>query len=356
MEKPKKEHWSVALKRQNQELIDENMRLKASLGYVSDPSQTAEQSEKPKSARVKQLPSLFGGTSSGRHGQDDGEGDVPDDHDSDPEPSEPPSGMDDCFEFLTITVVVFEPESDAMKFPMEVSKNQTMTNVKAQIEGKSNIKVFRQKLFNLPNTHSIEYDDTLLVSDYIIDGVFGMGGTNTIFVEILGDEHAPDFFEIEIVKTFDDRCHYRLNVYQPMKVSDLKFVLYGRTAIRPDDMRLMMTNGDMMTDTDTISQSLKVLNLTLNIKAGAPKKRKPTITDLKMKNDDPTLVKNVFVLSKFNEMPWLSSLNPEQMKSYLASLESSRHFNSQVMATVELIQEYRHLKDWKFKTAVVWNT
>ena len=116
-------------------------------------------------------------------------------------------------------------------------------------------------------------------------------------------------------------------------------------------MRFVNAKGNTMLPLMTISQNEVKHHSTLTLLfdglgGASAKKRKPMINDLKVKTDDHTLVKACFALETFNERPWLQSLKLEQVKGYVEAMEKRQNFVAQVQATVELVREFKALKDW----------
>ena len=81
---------------------------------------------------------------------------------------------------------------------------------------------------------------------------------------------------------------------------------------------------------------------------GHRKKRKCTMSEMKVKKDDVNMVVDCFKIEAFNDEAWLETLSKEQLDAYYKSLKDMKGFPQQVQCTVDNIRELRALKDWDF--------
>eukprot|EP00438_Fugacium_kawagutii_P016551 Skav230612 [mRNA] locus=scaffold3185:11140:12216:+ [translate_table: standard] len=117
-------------------------------------------------------------------------------------------------------------------------------------------------------------------------------------------------------------------------------------------MRFVNVKGDTMIPNITIAQNevkhRGTLTLLFDGVGGASQKRRAiSIADMTIRETDLDGVKAVFNIKKFNSRGWLATLPADKVKDYLMEIENRKNLPQQVSSTLERINEFKSVKDWK---------
>jgi hypothetical protein len=132
------------------------------------------------------------------------------------------------------------------------------------------------------------------------------------------------------------------------KVQDLKQQIRAKADIHPSH-QILKKGGKELKDEMTMAQCSinkhDKLMLTMRLPGGGPKRKFfVSVADMKAQESDPPLLKAVFSLDSFKSRVWLTTLNKEQMQSYLTSLEGNRNSSSHLRCTLNMITELAQMK------------
>ena len=166
------------------------------------------------------------------------------------------------------------------------------------------------------------------------------------------DSEADDYIQISVVKQFNTNSKNVSKVFtvsSSWTVGSLKWMIWCKWKIPVNHQIYLFSNGDQVLEHLTFAQNgvrdNSIIYLQLGLCGGTSKKRRATLSEMRLKETDPDMVKACFGIESFNDMAWLHHLDLNALKEYKKAIESSRGVANQVQFTVDKIQEMKALKD-----------
>ena len=247
----------------------------------------------------------------------------PEDGDSEPEGDDSPHETEKDDE--TFVVIVW---FNNMKHKItDVSEDEGIFLFKMRLQGMFN--VLSTYIEITPRNHHLENDDydidDLKVSDFLNDETFVEFDMQVLPHDVAG------CFDLTVVETFGARRSHQVMVVGSNDGEDLRYIVSGSFNMPVSFIKLY--SDDLMFDCSLsiidhgITEN-SVVHLGICGSGGTQKKRKCTISEMKVRATDPKMIKDIFKVEAFNDEAWLDSLPKDIFGRLLQGLTKDEGLSS----------------------------
>ena len=179
-----------------------------------------------------------------------------------------------------------------------------------------------------------EPEDELLISDFLFDGdhvEFNM--------RVLTDDCLDLYVFIMVTEDFGARRTQRVLFDKECFGCDLNFIISGAFDIPIEAIKTYFED-----DQDVVIDDEMSIHFGICGRGGTLKKRRCSITELKVRNNDLQMVKDCFQIETFREEAWLDSLTKNELDTYYKTMKDLKGFPQQVQCTVDNVKQMKTLK------------